>query len=259
MIPLFKSHFSIGKSILTLDDPSNQTEGGAESIFSLLQDNNLKQLVLVEDCPTGFLQAKKICDQLEIDLAFGIRFNVCPDMAKATEKESKAQSHKLIIFAQNSEGCKLLNRIYSAAFTEGSGCLDSAKLKLLWDDSKLKLAVPFYDSFIFQNLMHYNTCVPDFSFTTPTFFIERNGLPFDSLIETSIHSYCSTHNYPMEEAKSIYYNKEEDLEAFQAYKCICSRSFTGRNATLSKPQLDHCGSNEFSFASWLKTRPLALS
>ena len=72
MIPLFKSHFSIGKSILTLDDPRKSSEGGAESIFTLLDDHNLDRLVLVEDCPTGFLQAKKVCEEREIRLIFGI-------------------------------------------------------------------------------------------------------------------------------------------------------------------------------------------
>ena len=180
-------------------------------------------------------------------------------MSKSKEKESRTQSHKLIVFARNNEGCKLLNRIYSAAFTEGDGCLDTSTLKKLWNNSKVKLAVPFYDSFIFQNTMLYSTCVPDFSFTTPTFLIERNGLPFDSLIEEGVKAYCASHSFPTAHAKSIYYNKTEDFEAFQTYKCICSRSFTGRNATLSKPQLDHCGSNEFSFDSWLKTRPLVLN
>jgi DNA polymerase III alpha subunit len=259
MIPIFKSHFSIGKSILTLADPAEQSEGGSESIFSILQDNNLSQLVLVEDCPTGFLQAKKLSEAQGVHLIFGLRFNICPNMEKANDKKELAQSHKIIIFAKNDNGCKLLNKIYSAAFTEGFGCIDLPHLEKLWDDKLLKLAIPFYDSFIFQNLMSYNTCVPHFNFSTPTFFIEKNGLPFDPLIEDRVTKYCDSNKYKTEVVKSIYYNKKADFEAFQTYKCICSRSFTGRNASLSKPQLDHCGSDEFCVESWTSSRQACLN
>ena len=49
MIPLFTSHYSIGKSILTLDHPDKQTEGGSTSVFSIAQKNNLKEIFLVEN------------------------------------------------------------------------------------------------------------------------------------------------------------------------------------------------------------------
>jgi len=254
MIPLFKSHFSIGKSILTLEDPKKSSPDGSDSVFKLVQENDLDTVVLVEDCPTGFLQAKKMCEALDAQLIFGIRFNVCGNMDKADDKGEASKSHKLIIFAKNDEGCNLLNKIYTAAFTEGHGHLDSARIKALWDEGSLKLAVPFYDSFIFQNLMTYNTCIPDFSFTEPTFFLEENGLPFDDLIKEKVELYCSENNNSTASVKSIYYNKKEDFEAFQTYKCICSRSYTGRNATLSKPQLDHCGSQEFCMESWINSR-----
>jgi DNA polymerase III alpha subunit len=250
MIPLFKSHFSIGKSILTLNDPTKKTEGGTDSIFSLLEENKMKQLVLVEDSPTGFLQAKKMCEDFNLSLVFGLRLNVCSNMQNAEEKEEKQTSHKLIVFAKNDDGCKLLNRLYTSAFTQGAGYLDSPTIKRLWQEENVKMAVPFYDSFIFNNLMTYNTCIPDFSFTSPAFFIEENGLPFDSLIKSKVEQYCKENQHPIEKVKSVYYNKREDFEAFQTYKCICSRSFTGRNASLAKPQLDHCGSAEFSLESW---------
>ena len=43
MIPLFKSHFSIGKSILTLESPDKDKEGGSDSIFSIAKENSLKE------------------------------------------------------------------------------------------------------------------------------------------------------------------------------------------------------------------------
>ena len=44
MLPLFKSHFSTGKSILTLFHPDKCVDGGADSVFKLAVDNNLKQI-----------------------------------------------------------------------------------------------------------------------------------------------------------------------------------------------------------------------
>ena len=75
MLPLFKSHYSIGKSILTLDDPITHKEGGSDSIFSIAVENNLKEVVLVEDSLTGFLQAKKNADKYFRDKKFIMALN----------------------------------------------------------------------------------------------------------------------------------------------------------------------------------------
>ena len=95
----------------------------------------------------------------------------------------------------------------------------------------------------------------DLSFCDPTFFLEDNNLPFDHLLREKVVTYAEQHQYPTEETQSIYYAKKEDFSAYQTYKCICTRASFGRGSTLSKPNLDHCGSNEFSFESWQqKTR-----
>ncbi|MDO7613404.1 MAG: hypothetical protein MUQ75_04130, partial [Crocinitomicaceae bacterium] len=75
MLPLFKSHYSIGKSILTLDEPSEtlDIDDGATSIFSLCQSKDLKEVCLVEDSPAGFLQARKASMSHDIHLVFGLR------------------------------------------------------------------------------------------------------------------------------------------------------------------------------------------
>jgi len=46
MLALFKSHYSIGKSILTLNDPSKTSEGGSDSIFQIAKDNSLDKIIL---------------------------------------------------------------------------------------------------------------------------------------------------------------------------------------------------------------------
>ena len=174
MIALFKSHFSIGKSILTLDDPITQKEGGADSIFSIAVENNLKEIVLVEDSLTGFLQAKKNADKLDIKLVFGLRINMKEDGLIDPKEESLNSSHKVILFARNAKGCQLINKIYSEAFTKNHNCVDHKLLKKHWSSRSLIMAIPFYDSFIYNNLMKFSNCTPNFDFCKPIFFIENN-------------------------------------------------------------------------------------
>ena len=167
MIALFKSHFSIGKSILTLDDPITQKEGGADSIFSIAVENNLKEIVLVEDSLTGFLQAKKNADKLDIKLVFGLRINMKEDGLIDPKEESLNSSHKVILFARNAKGCQLINKIYSEAFTKNHNCVDHKLLKKHWSSRSLIMAIPFYDSFIYNNLMKFSNCTPNFDFSPP--------------------------------------------------------------------------------------------
>ena len=49
MIPIFTSHYSIGKSILTLNQPNLENTDGSDSVFDIVKENNIKQLVLVEN------------------------------------------------------------------------------------------------------------------------------------------------------------------------------------------------------------------
>ena len=243
MLPLFKSHFSIGKSILTLNLPSQCTDEGSDSVFKIAKDDGLKQVILVEDSFNGFLQAKKNAEDLDIQLVFGIRFLVDEKLNKDNNNK-----HKIIIFAKNDQGIKSLYKIYNRAFAKGFGHLDYKFLKESWNNN-LKLVVPFYDSFLFANLISFSNCVPDFTFCEPTFFIENNNLPFDFLVEPIVRKYCKENKFPIEKAKTIYYNKKDDAKAFQTYRCLCSRGF-GRQKTLEEPNLDHFGSNEFCFESW---------
>lgn len=247
MLALFKSHYSIGKSILTLDDPITQKEGGSDSVFSIAKENNLKTVVLVEDSLTGFLQAKKISEKYGINLAFGLRIDMKQNAGEDPKEEASSSSHKIIIFAKTARGCNILNNIYSEAFTKKFNAVDEKLLKKFWKKKELELVIPFYDSFIFNNTMKFANCTPSFSFAEPTFFTESNGLPFDEMLKERIENYSNGKNKTIR-AKSIYYKNKSDVTALQTYKCICGRSFG--NKTLSKPNLDHFGSNEFCFESW---------
>jgi DNA polymerase III alpha subunit len=242
MLPLFKSCFSIGKSILTLEDSSDPD--GADSIIEICKDNNVKKMILVEDSMTGFMKAVKACESADIQLVFGLRIGCVNSMYD----EDQNSLHKIVIFAKNDNGCNMLNRIVSAAEIEGKGNIDCNYLNNCWCDD-LEMFIPFYDSFIFKNNTSLSNCIPDFRAMKPKFFVERNGLPFDSMIESLVEKYCEG-KYETVLAKSIFYKNKEDVEALQTYKILCSRTF-GKAATLSSPQLDHFGSNEFCFESYL--------
>jgi hypothetical protein len=244
MIPLFKSHYSIGKSILTFEEPSEKTKN--RSILSIAKDADLKDIVLVEDSLIGFLEARDGARDHGLNLRFGLRISM-------SNEESKDSScvHKIVIFAKNSLGCRLLNKIYTNAFTIGGGVLSEEYLKDIWDDSALKLAIPFYDSFIFNNAMSFSSCTPDFSFADPIFFTENNNLPFDGLIEDEVDAYCDRNCHSILETKSIFYKAKKDFSAYQTYKCICNRTFKTRDLTV--PNFDHQGSDSFCFEEWLPT------
>ena len=237
MLPVYKSTFSIGKSILTID-----------KIIELCKSDSANYLLLVEDCMTGFVKSHNSCKEASIQLIFGLRLNCCNDISD----ENEESDHKVIILAKNDEGCKLLNSICSFANLKGSGKVDFKFLNKIWDDKKLDLIIPFYDSFIHQNQLYLKNCVPDFKKIKPTFWIEKNNLPFDQLINKAVLEYTKD-RYDSSLVKTIMYENKDDVEALQTYKIICGRKF-GKSSTLSKPNLDHFGSDEFCFESYIKNK-----
>jgi DNA polymerase III alpha subunit len=245
MLPLFKSHYSIGKSILTLDDPKKTTEDGSDSIFKIAKDNSLTQIILVEDTLIGFFEAFKRSKELGIQLVFGLRLS----MRNSSLPDDENSQHKIIVFAKNANGCKLLNKIYSKAFCDFSGFLDYRSLKDLWNNNDLKLGIPFYDSFLYMNHFSFNNCLPDLSFCEPHLLIEDNNLAFDYILKQKVLDFTSKSNLTIHKSKSIYYKNKKDSIAFQTYKMICNRSM-GKERSLQRPELSHFCSDEFCFEAW---------
>lgn len=249
LLPLFKSHHSIGKSILTLEkreeNPDPTAPPGPDSIVDLAINNGLKHVFLVEDSFGGGLEAYQNLKSAGIKLTFGLRLSFCSDITDKSE-ESKASECKFVIFAKNYAGYQKLIKLYWAACKDGfyyHPRLDYATLKGLWAETDLRLVVPFYDSFIHSNHCSFNTCVPDFSFTNPVFFLEKNGLPIDKVLREKLFEYTKD-KYSVLPAKSIYYAKREDFEAYQAFRCIDNRS------TMEEPEMSGMSSDEFCLESW---------
>ena len=221
MIPLFKTHSSIGKSILRIDD-----------ILRISENEKLEQVFIVEDSMTCFPEAFR---KLGSKLRFGLRFSIY------NNDHSEESESKMIAFANGDAGAKEMYSLFTQQF--------DSKITRPWDSTKeLKYVVPFYDSFIHKNLTSFSNCIVDLPRDIP-FIIEDNNLPFDCLIEDKILNYCNRNLNEYFTAKSIYYENKEDVEAFQTYKMICNRR-PGRNFDLSNPGLDHFGSNRFCVEAW---------
>ncbi len=241
VLPLFKSHYSLGKSILSLSATDGQPDE-SDSVFSILKENSLQDLILVEDCMTGFLEAYENSKDLNIKLIFGLRITICLDIEDKSGDSLKT-NNKIIIFSKNNDGYKKLIKIFSFAARKGfyyEPRIDYKNLKSFWDESNLKMVIPFYDSYVFKNTLENNICVPEFSFTDPTYFVEDNDLPFDDLIKQKITNISDK----TQKTQSVYYKKKKDFKAYLTFRCINNRS------TLDKPELQHMTSDEFCIEGW---------
>ena len=245
ILPLFKSHYSVGRSILTLKKPEDMIENGPNSIFNICIENDVPKLVLVDDTMSSFLEAYSNALDLGVELQYGLRLNVNDDYEDKS-KDSLSKTCRYIIFPKNTEGFHDLIKIYSFAAKEGfyyQPRIDLKVLKSMWSNKNLALVVPFYDSFIFNNVLMSHNCVPEINFTEPRFLVEDNRLPFDELMRRKVKSFVQD-KYEIHESKSIYYSNREDFKSYLTFRCINNRS------ALEKPRLDHLCSDEFCFQSW---------
>ena len=244
-VPLFKSHYSLGKSILTLSKAGSSDQDEPSSIIDIAKKLNLDKVYLVDDSISGFLEAYKSCEDAKLDLRFGLRLTVCDDIDNKTA-ESREKEHKVIIFISKTEGYQNLIKISTVASTNGFYYyprIDCKTLKELWSNENLLLCIPFYDSYVYKNNLTYSVCIPDFSFCKPSYFIEDNNLPFDEILKSKVEEIVADKQLAIK-TQSIYYENKEDFLAYLTFRCISERT------TLSKPNLEHCSSNEFCSESF---------
>lgn len=254
MIPLFKSAGgSLLRSILTLDNPKDNTDPDLpDSIFKIAVDNDLKQVVLIEDSMSSFLQFNLTANELGIKPIFGYRVTFVTD-SKDKSETSWVSAHKNVILPKNKAGYKQLIKISTLAAFDNfykEARLSYDDLHSLWTED-LTLVVPFYDSFLHKNLLTNSLCVPDFRGIKPTIFIESNDIPFDNLIEEAALSYADSNGLNIQKVKSIYYKNKEDFDAYLTLKCLNRKQF-GSGRTLKAPDMEHMSSREFCWESYLE-------
>lgn len=240
MIPLFKSHYSIGKSILTLKEKESSISNGPQSIIDLCVGSDIKDMFLVDDSMSGFLEGYTNAASAKLNFRFGLRISVCDDLEEKNER-ALGKTSKIVVFANTKKGYKILIKLYTVAAQKGfyyEPRIDYKTLAEFWSEKDLTLMVPFYDSFLHKNALCGSVCVPDFKFADPIFSIEDNDVPFNFLIKNHIKNFAKDKHETIK-TKSIYYNKKEDFKAYLTFRCINNRT------TLDKPNLDHMTSNEF--------------
>jgi DNA polymerase-3 subunit alpha len=194
---------------------------------------------------SSFLEAYTNCKNNNIKLNYGLRISVTESMNDKTD-ESRNKNSKIILFFKNKKGYESLTKLFSTAAKDGfyyEPRLDYSILKQNCSDD-LILAIPFYDSFIFNNTLKNSICVPQFDFTKPVIFIENNDLPFDLIIKDKMLSFAKENKLEIFNTKSIYYNSRKDFKTYLTFRCINNRS------VLNKPEIEHMSSNEFCFESW---------
>jgi DNA polymerase III alpha subunit len=246
ILPIFTSHYSVGHSLLTLEEPGKGKAGGPVSVFDLAQSVGLKEVVLVDGRPDGFVQAYKVSTKMGVKLCFGIKMVVCANAEDKSDDSLRSES-KAVVFARDTEGYHKLVSVWNRASTAGfyySARTSWAWLKEQWSDHLL-LALPWASSFIARNTLTFNAIVPTLPAAPWVFKETDTDLPFARLIDAAIDRYVAdTPGAQVVPMKSIYYARDEDLKPYVVLRAIHNR------ATFERPKVDHLSSCAFSFQRW---------
>lgn len=253
IIPIFKTHGSLGKSILTSwskKDVGEEnwpiSESGPVSVVGIAEKHNLENVVVIDDTFLSFPSLYKNLKKSK--LIFGVNFDCCKNALEKSEDSLKTE-HKISVVMKNGNGYRDLLKIHNLVHTNQNYFyyktrIDFDVIKKNWTDN-LSLIVPPYDNFIHKNLLTNSVCVPDFGPIKPIMTFARMNLPFDYLLEDNIKRYAENNGFELQEVHPVYYYKESDVKAFYAFKCIENRT------TFAEPELEFFTSNSFSWESYL--------
>lgn len=224
---------------MTFETPEKAKKLHKQSIAQICLDNEIEKPIVVDTKMTGIMELFQNFSPLGLKPIFGLNYKFVHE----NSDENQYNWHRVIVFIKNTKGYKDLIKIHNKANIEEGGKITPDILKNHWTDN-LKLAVPFYDSYLFKNTMYETSCSPEFNNIEHSYFYEENALPFDDLIASRIAGEKVL-------VKSIFYEKRSDFIKWQTYRCSLNFSNKGKNRTLESPMFDHCHSKEFSFESYL--------
>lgn len=252
---LFTTHYSLGDSILTLEEAGKTKQGNPVSICDIAKENKLSHVIIVDERIDGYIEAYKNIQKAGIaQLVYGLKLVVCDDMTDKNEVTKRNES-KVIIFLKNTQGYNDVIRIWNRAWTdgyftsrdEGYGRIDWKTLKTFWTPN-LILALPFFSSFIARNTLTMASIVPDLPVPVSDIQIFReidSNLPFSPLIDRAIDQFVASNpDAQIQPVKSIYYHGPQDYETYVTFRAIHNR------AEFMRPEVDHLYSDRFSFKAW---------
>lgn len=236
MIYLFYSANSFN-SILSLSEKT--VGGGSNSIVEIADEMAMDKVFLVEKNPSSFPLAFK---NLGKKLVYGIEFIVCENIEDKTTGSIETQ-HKIIIFSTTGSAYNDgLMKLYSSAATygdyNGQPRLDFNTINKNWVEG-LIILIPFYDSFLYNNLLLGYNCNISLS-KKPIFCIEDHDLPYDKIIKKKVLEFAEQNNCETLQTHKVLYKRKVDIASFQTYKCIQNKS------NMEKPNLEGFASNSFN-------------
>lgn len=226
MINLFKTHYSIGKSVLTLE------EGKDRSVFSVAKKLGLSEIIILDDNLSGAAEAYFQAEKEKIPVRIGC-------ILRHSEDGENISNFNLI--ALNTQGYRDLVAISSFQETKKEKHLTTEEIKKYLTQN-LWLSIPFYDSFLFKNLLEGTSCIFDIGLK-PTLLLEDNDLPFDAILREKVLQLAEKEDLDTLDVQTCLYPDEDWFDAWQTVKTMHKRSYRG--GTLSCPNLDNCGSTNF--------------
>lgn len=258
-LPIFYSHYSIGKSILSLEKPQKQAnpdekfdENGTISVFDITLRHNLKQVCIVDSSMGGFYEAYSFCKKNDIQLCYGVELTLCNDV-NDHKKGSIDTESKIIVWLKNAKSYNALVKLYSNYQEKGYFQLEKSKpgycridmetLNQFWSEDFI-LTIPFYSGYVGKNCLRWgSSCYPVFGKIKPTFQINEQGLPFDEILGREIKEYCKNHEFSFIETRNVYYYLNNHVDSLQMLRALDQRS------TFDRPNLEHFSSDQFSYES----------
>ncbi len=242
-ILIYKTHYSIGSSLFTLEKETEINPNKPVSLLAVAKQHGLKQIIIAEDNISSFWKAHVLFKEANVQLIYGVSLTLCDNLS--IEKDGMRTNGDATIWLKNDKAYFDFVKIYTEASTiglhEGKRRITWARLNELWSDN-FEISLPFYSSFIAQNTLQlFHSANPNFGKLKPTIFLADHNLPFDSCLRGAALKFASSHNLNTLESKEVRYYKPEDAYAAFVMRCILNRS------TAEKPNLDSFSSRSFSF------------
>ena len=230
MTPIFRTHFSIGKSLLT-----------PKKIKELAEQQNLTEVYVCDDNMSGFRSLIKEFKDSDMTLCLGLK------LPYAEAKDGDISD--VCIFAKDDDGYKELIQLMSFVGKNGYLNADDVDFFSLVKNEHLFCAYPFYSSFLAKSIKSWGYFVTFGDLQN--FFVESNKHPFDFVIGKAIDKYSS--DKTIIPVKTILYEKEEHFKSFQMYQANCNRK-GGKKPSYHNPNLEHCCSPMFSMDDFLTSK-----
>ena len=246
--PIFKTHCSLGRSILSTEDEDKITDDSPVSVIAIAQSHGLKQITVIENSFLSFPKLYKNCNKNNIQLVFGIEFILCNDVKDKTES-SFLSEHKISVAMKNSQGYKDLIKLHDAinSNVENFYYIPRGDFKTIQENwtNNLELVIPPFDNFIHKNYLLNGNCLPQFGDIKPIFTYANMELPWNDILNKKILDYTKNNNYELNEVHPTYYYKTSDFKSYTIFRAIDNR------AKFANPNISYLCSNSFSFEKYM--------